>query len=153
MGATPLTLLSLDWLQKPLGSARIDTLSQQLCQYFRQAATSFVGVLAMDTSSQTAPSQKTVIVGAGPAGLLLAHYLLTRHYTVEIYDRRPHPRTVAPEQSRSFPISLQERGRQALQNIPGLEDAIAHHSIFCQGTVPSQKRHARYSATKQGHDH
>lgn len=36
---------------------------------------------------------KIVIIGAGPAGLLLAHYLLRRgKYQVEIYDRRPDPR-------------------------------------------------------------
>jgi kynurenine 3-monooxygenase len=74
----------------------------------------------VDTSSQT-----IVIVGAGPAGLLLAHYLLRRSYRVEIYDRRPDPRQITPDQQRSFPISLQHRGRQALQGIPGLEEAIA----------------------------
>lgn len=93
--------------------------------------------------SQTAVSQKTVIVGAGPAGLLLAHYLLARHYTVEIYDRRPDPRTVAPEQSRSFPISLQARGRKALQGIPGLEAAITSRSVFCQGTMIHRKKGPR----------
>lgn len=33
--------------------------------------------------------EKVVIVGAGPSGLLLAHYLLGRgdRYQVEIYDR------------------------------------------------------------------
>ncbi|MEM9088158.1 MAG: NAD(P)/FAD-dependent oxidoreductase [Cyanobacteria bacterium P01_F01_bin.53] len=88
-------------------------------------------------------SQKTVIVGAGPAGLLLAHYLLARHYPVEIYDRRPDPRTVSPDQRRSFPISLQARGRKALQGIPGLEEAIANHSVFCQGTMVHRKDKAR----------
>ena len=33
--------------------------------------------------------QKAVIIGAGPAGLLLAHYLLRRgKYRVEIYEQR-----------------------------------------------------------------
>jgi len=36
--------------------------------------------------------QNVVIIGAGPAGLLLAHYLLRRgKYHVEIYERRPDP--------------------------------------------------------------
>ncbi|WP_081716837.1 FAD-dependent oxidoreductase [Leptolyngbya sp. Heron Island J] len=80
--------------------------------------------------------QKIVIIGAGPAGLLLAHYLLRRQqYYIEIYDRRPDPRQVNPDEQRSFPISLQKRGRKALQAIPGLEAAIAPHAIICQGTV------------------
>ncbi len=78
--------------------------------------------------------QNIVIVGAGPAGLLLAHYLRQRHYRVAIYDNRPDPRRAHPDQHRSFPISLQWRGRKALAGIPDLEAEIAQHSIFCRGT-------------------
>ncbi|MBD1914684.1 MULTISPECIES: NAD(P)/FAD-dependent oxidoreductase [Cyanophyceae] len=92
----------------------------------------------IDTSSQT-----IVIVGAGPAGLLLAHYLLRRGDRVQIYDRRPDPRQVAPDQQRSFPISLQYRGRRALQGIPGLEEAIAEYSVMCQGTYLHRKGKTR----------
>lgn len=88
-------------------------------------------------------SPKALIVGAGPAGLLLAHYLLARHYRVEIYDRRPNPRTVSLDQQRSFPISLQERGRSAIRGIPGLEDAISSHSIFCKGTMLHSQKGVR----------
>ncbi|MBW4491202.1 MAG: FAD-dependent monooxygenase [Trichocoleus desertorum ATA4-8-CV12] len=83
--------------------------------------------------------QNVVIVGAGPAGLLLAHYLLQRHYRVAIYDNRPDPRQADPDQRRSFPISLQSRGQKALQGIPGLEAAIAQHSVFCRGTCVHRK--------------
>jgi len=56
--------------------------------------------------------QNVVIIGAGPAGLLLAHYLLRRgKYHVEIYERRPDPRLVDASKD-TFPISLQERGRR-----------------------------------------
>lgn len=89
------------------------------------------------------PSQTIVIVGAGPAGLLLAHYLLRRGYPVQIYDRRPDPRQIAPDQQRSFPISLQYRGRRALQGIPGLEEAIAEYSVLCRGTYLHRKGKAR----------
>lgn len=83
--------------------------------------------------------QKVVIIGAGPSGLLLAHYILQRQqYVVEIYERRPDPRLVDASQDRTFPISLQERGRKALRAIPGLEDAIAEHSVFCRGTIVYQ---------------
>lgn len=37
--------------------------------------------------------QKVVIIGACPAGLLLAHYLLRRgKYCVELYEQRSDPR-------------------------------------------------------------
>lgn len=80
--------------------------------------------------------QNVVIIGAGPAGLLLAHYLLRRgQYQVAIYERRPDPRLVDLSKDRTFPISLQERGRKALRSVVGLEEAIAAQSIFCNGTV------------------
>jgi kynurenine 3-monooxygenase len=81
-------------------------------------------------------SQTIVIIGAGPAGLLLAHYLVRRNdYRVEIYERRSDPRAANVSADRTFPISLQERGRKAIRAIAGLEDAIAAQSTMCQGTV------------------
>jgi kynurenine 3-monooxygenase len=84
--------------------------------------------------------QKVVIIGAGPTGLLLAHYLLRRgKYHVALYEQRPDPRSTDVSQDRTFPLSLQERGRKALRQIPGLEEAIAADSVFCTGT----KLHSR----------
>ncbi|WP_155824112.1 hypothetical protein [Gloeocapsa sp. PCC 7428] len=40
---------------------------------------------------------------------------------------------VDASQDRTFPISLQERGR-TLRVIAGLEEAIAAASVFCNGT-------------------
>jgi kynurenine 3-monooxygenase len=80
--------------------------------------------------------QNVVIIGAGPAGLLLAHYLLRRsNYHIDIYERRPDPRLADVSKDRTFPISLQERGRKAIRAIVGLEEAIAAQSTFCQGTI------------------
>jgi kynurenine 3-monooxygenase len=85
--------------------------------------------------------QKVVIIGAGPAGLLLAHYLLRRgKYRVEIYERRSDMRLADISQDRTFPISLQERSRKAIREIPGLEEAIAAASGFCNGTKIYRKR-------------
>jgi kynurenine 3-monooxygenase len=85
--------------------------------------------------------QKVVIIGAGPAGLLLAHYLLRRgKYRVEIYERRSDMRLADASQDRTFPISLQERGRKAIREIAGLEEAIAAASVFCNGTKIYRKR-------------
>jgi cation diffusion facilitator CzcD-associated flavoprotein CzcO len=61
--------------------------------------------------------QKIVIVGAGPAGLLLAHYLLRRGYGVEIYDRRPDPRQADGARSQV---------RDAL---------VAHQGLHCDQTL------------------
>lgn len=87
--------------------------------------------------------QNIVIIGAGPVGLLLAHYLLQRHYRVAVYDNRSDPSQDAPDQRRSFPISLQSRGRKALQGIPELEEAIAQSSVFCRGTCVHRKGTSR----------
>jgi len=79
--------------------------------------------------------QKVVIIGAGPAGLLLAHYLLRRgKYCVELYEQRADPRLIDAAPDRTFPISLQERGRKALRQMAGLEEAIAKAGVFCNGT-------------------
>ncbi|MGL4617630.1 MAG: FAD-dependent oxidoreductase [Chroococcidiopsis sp.] len=79
--------------------------------------------------------QKIVIIGAGPAGLLLAHYLLRRgKYQIELYEQRADPRLVDASQDRTFPISLQERGRKAIRALAGLEEAIASEGVFCNGT-------------------
>ncbi|MDZ4877265.1 MAG: Kynurenine 3-monooxygenase [Chroococcidiopsis cubana SAG 39.79] len=85
--------------------------------------------------------QKVVIIGAGPAGLLLAHYLLRRRkYCVELYERRSDPRVVDASQDRTFPISLQERGRKAIRALAGLEEAIAQAGVFCNGSVMHRKQ-------------
>ncbi|MEO1401454.1 MAG: NAD(P)/FAD-dependent oxidoreductase [Cyanobacteria bacterium J06635_1] len=85
--------------------------------------------------------QTVTIVGAGPAGLMLAHYLLARQqYRVEIYDRRPDPRQMEPSHRRTFPLSLQLRGIKAIQGVAGLERAIAAKGILAQGTLMHRKK-------------
>jgi len=82
--------------------------------------------------------QKITIIGAGPAGLLLAHYLLSRdRFQVEMYDRLDDPRLLENAGNRTFPLSLQERGTKALQGIPGLAEKIADRATFCTGSIPS----------------
>ena len=85
------------------------------------------------------------IIGAGPAGLLLTHYLLRRGYTnIEIYESRQDPRLSSPDTQRTFPLALQARGRQALSKIENLEEKIAQKGTFCQGTLlHSQKGKTR----------
>ncbi len=71
-----------------------------------------------------------VIIGAGPAGLLLAHRLLARstHYTVHIYDQRSDPRHPSSDQ-RAYVLSLTERGKQELKAIDGLWQMVKQQGI------------------------
>ncbi|MEA5536750.1 NAD(P)/FAD-dependent oxidoreductase [Crocosphaera sp. XPORK-15E] len=80
------------------------------------------------------------IIGAGPAGLLLAHYLLRRgHYQIEMYESRPDPRLSTNDNQRTFPLALQSRGRKALAKIDNLEEKIGQKVTFCSGTFIYQK--------------
>jgi kynurenine 3-monooxygenase len=81
--------------------------------------------------------KKVVIVGAGPSGLLLAHYLLARDekYQIDIYERRQDPRNKSISKSRTFPIALNGRGMNALRQIPGLQEAVLAISMEMWGTI------------------
>lgn len=96
--------------------------------------------------------QKIVIIGSGPAGLLLAHYLSHRgNYQIDIYERRDDPRLSDVSGDRTFPISLQERGRKALRAIVGLEEAIAAESVFCHGTIMHAEKGKRHIQIGRAH--
>lgn len=84
---------------------------------------------------------KIVIVGAGPSGMLLAHYLLRRsqQYQIDIYDRLDDPRTVEFSNARTYPITLTERGMSAIARIEGLEAAVRAISLETNGTVFHQQ--------------
>lgn len=95
--------------------------------------------------------KRVVIVGAGPSGVLLAHYLL-RHgdqYQVALYDRRSDPRQTAFSTARTFPISLNDRGMNALKQIPGVEAGIDAVSVKMVGTVFHQSNGQRRETKRQ----
>lgn len=81
--------------------------------------------------------KKVAIVGAGPCGVLLAHYLLRRgdSYQIDIYERRSDPRIVSFSKSRTFPLSLNERGMNALSQIPELAEAVRAVSVEMTGSI------------------
>jgi len=54
------------------------------------------------------------IVGAGPAGTLLALLAARRGQTVALYERRGDPRRTVPEAGRSINLALAARGMRAL---------------------------------------
>ena len=82
-------------------------------------------------------AKKVVVIGAGPSGLLSAHYLLTRDekYQIEIYEQRNDPRTVDVSKSRTYPIALNDRAMNALRQIPGLEAAVLTISVEIEGSI------------------
>ena len=84
--------------------------------------------------------KKVAIVGAGPTGLLLAHYLLRRdaQYQIDIYERRSDPNLVPFSERRSYPIALFERGMSALRNV-GLEEAIKTQGIEIKYSLLHEK--------------
>ena len=86
--------------------------------------------------------KKVVIVGAGPSGVLLAHYLLDRgeQYQVELYDRLGDPRVIEFSNARTYSITLTERGMNALHQIPRLEAAVRAMAIELQGSVFHDQR-------------
>lgn len=78
---------------------------------------------------------KVVILGAGPAGLLLAHRLLARSsdYQVFLYEQRSDPRLQRSEE-RAFVISLTERGQQILKAMDGLWSAVRQQGVAIHKT-------------------
>lgn len=95
--------------------------------------------------------KKVVIVGAGPSGILLAHYLLRReeHYNIDIYERRSDPRIVEFSKSRTFPLTLGERGLSALRQIEGLEEAVKAISVPIIGAISHLKNGKTQLRTRQ----
>ncbi|MDJ0658187.1 MAG: NAD(P)/FAD-dependent oxidoreductase [Crocosphaera sp.] len=73
---------------------------------------------------------KVVIMGAGPAGLLLAHCLLSRSndYEIYIYEKRNDPRFL-DNKKRAFVIGIGHRGQTILKQINGLWEAIKNRGI------------------------
>lgn len=93
-------------------------------------------------------AKKVAIVGAGPCGLLLAHYLLLRDekYQVDIYERRSDPRTVEFSKIRTFPININQRGIKALSKIDGFIDELKDISVEMTGTIFHQKTNQKFLA-------
>ncbi|GAQ89828.1 hypothetical protein KFL_005670020 [Klebsormidium nitens] len=88
------------------------------------------------SSGDTNKSDKVhiVIVGCGPAGLLLAFYLLERgagRFQVSIFESREDLRVTAKRErnARRYSLVLAYRGKKVLARIPGLLDAIREISI------------------------
>jgi kynurenine 3-monooxygenase len=78
--------------------------------------------------------QRVAVVGAGLVGSLLACYLGRRGYRVDLYERRPDPRSAAVERGRSINLALSERGLDALRRID-LVDTVMAPALPMHGRV------------------
>jgi kynurenine 3-monooxygenase len=74
------------------------------------------------------------IVGAGLAGPLLAGYLGRAGYRVDLYEKRPDPRTTGPLGGRSINLALSVRGIEALRET-GLADEVLRDAIPMRGRM------------------
>jgi len=74
------------------------------------------------------------IVGAGLGGTLLACSLARAGYRVDVYEKRPDPRTAAQERGRSINLALSVRGIHALRAV-GLADEVLRTGILMRGRM------------------
>src|SRR5258708_32989737 len=91
--------------------------------------------MPLDDSTNTGNSAKDArvgIVGAGPAGSLLALALAARGYGIDVYERRSDPRKQAAGGGRSINLGLSKRGIQALKMVGMLEEGL-QRSVTMRG--------------------
>ncbi|MCR3722129.1 MULTISPECIES: FAD-dependent oxidoreductase [Prauserella salsuginis group] len=74
------------------------------------------------------------VVGAGLTGCLLAYYLARRGHRVDLYERRPDPRTADAERGRSINLAISERGLDALRRV-GLEHRVMADALPMRGRM------------------
>lgn len=87
------------------------------------------------------PDTRVAIVGGGLVGSLLACYLGRRGYQVDVYERRPDPRSTEVERGRSINLALSERGIDALRRIDLVDSVMA----------PALPMHGRVMHDDKGH--
>jgi kynurenine 3-monooxygenase len=80
------------------------------------------------------PRNKITLIGAGPAGSLLAIYLAKRGFAVEIYERRPDMRQVEIGAGRSINLAISTRGIHALREV-GVLDSIMKIAVPMKGRM------------------
>lgn len=95
-----------------------------------------------------------VIIGAGPAGLLLAHYLLNRSndYQIYIYEKRSDPRENTSSSRRAFVIGLTQRGQQALKAIDGLWTNVRKQGMEMRKTAIYSQKQGQWQSFERSQD-
>src|SRR3954469_20350892 len=82
--------------------------------------------------------EKFILIGSGLAGGLLAAYLGRRGYEVDLYERRPDPRSGNFVGGRSINLALSTRGIHALEQA-GIADEVLKHAIPMRGRMIHEK--------------
>lgn len=95
-------------------------------------------------------TKKVSIVGAGPAGLLLALYLLRRqNYEIEIFELRNDPRTTENLGRSNYPLILCQRGIAACRQIDRLESAIKSAGVEVEGAICFNNNRREFKSDRQ----
>lgn len=74
------------------------------------------------------------LIGGGLVGALLARQLARRGFAVEVFEKRPSPRSVGSLEGRSINLALAERGIQALRTAE-LADEVLQHAVMMRGRM------------------
>jgi len=83
------------------------------------------------------------LIGAGLSGPLMASYLSSNGFSVDLYERRSDMRENKQESGRSINLALSERGIRALKDI-GLFHQIKSHLIMMKGRMIHDKDSSRH---------
>lgn len=83
---------------------------------------------------QPAPGRTITIAGAGLAGGLLATLLARAGWAVQVFERRPDPRSRPLEGGRSINLALAERGLHALRQA-GLDSVVMAQAVMMRGRM------------------
>jgi kynurenine 3-monooxygenase len=94
---------------------------------------------------------KTVIVGAGLCGSLLALRLAQRGYKVEVYESRPDLRTTDISAGRSINLALSDRGLKALR-LCGMEEKAREICIPMFGRLMHDAKGDTFSSNYSGRE-
>ncbi|MFF3437427.1 FAD-dependent oxidoreductase [Streptosporangium sp. NPDC002721] len=89
----------------------------------------------LDGPAHPALEDRAAVVGAGPAGSLLAILLARRGHPVDVYDMRPDPRDGKGDgEGRSINLGLSARGIRALRHV-GLWNALGDRLVPMRGRM------------------
>lgn len=80
------------------------------------------------------PRGSVTLVGAGPVGALMANYLATAGYRVEMYEKREDIREAEMVVGRSINLALSARGLDGLGGV-GLADAVLKEAVPMRGRM------------------
>jgi kynurenine 3-monooxygenase len=79
-------------------------------------------------------SEHFTVVGAGLGGSLMALFLGRDGHEVDLYERRPDPRSAGAEAGRSINLAISARGLNALERV-GLKDEILAMAVPMRGRM------------------